>query len=463
MMKLLRNIYSSKLSRALLLAAAFCAVPSTRPQEGAHSPAIAIKAARLVDVRNRTVMNNPVVLIEGDTIQAVGSALKIPSGASILDLGESTLLPGLIDCHTHLLTSLDSTKGDDEDAAILSVVKLSTAERALLGAANAREMLEAGFTTVRDLGNSGLNGDVALRNAIRAGWVEGPNMVVSTRALAGIGGQAPSVARPAQILVNEEYAIITGDTEARKAVRQAAYDGADLIKVIVDGSATTLTQSEMVAIVDEAHRAHLKVAAHATSSEAVQVAVTAGVDSVEHAYEVSDGSLEEMAKKGIFLVPTDGPADSYMDKSILTFDEQRKSQAQMTPFVDSNRHRLQRALRAGVPIAAGSDIYFRRRNITRGQASLRMLRAYADSGMPPVEVMRTATLNAARLLGMENQRGSIEAKYSADIIALRLDPLADINALNHIEFVMKGGVVVKNTLQPTGQRQSDAGPHLPSN
>jgi imidazolonepropionase-like amidohydrolase len=453
------NSRSSKLRFAIAVATVWCAAAWPQAHKDAHSYVTAIKSAKLIDVRHQTVVSDPVVLIEGGVIRAVGSKLRIPAGARILDLGSLTLLPGLIDCHTHLLDSLDFAK-DDEDNRILTITKLSTAERALLGAANAREMLEAGFTTVRDLGNSGLNGDIALRNAINAGWVVGPTMLVSTRALAGVGGQVPGLIRPAQILVDEEYSLVTGEADARRAVRQAAYDGADVVKVIVDGSSTTLDADEVRAIVEEAHRSHLKVAAHATSAMAVQIAVTAGVDSVEHAYEASDASLQEMAEKGIFLVPTDGTLDSYPETAVLNDDERQSREDRLSRFVNNNRQRLRRAVRAGVPIAAGSDIDYKRQTMTRGQASLRMFRAYADSGMPPMDVLRTATVNAAKLLGVEGERGSIEPGYAADIIAVLGDPLADVQAVDRVVFVMKGGLVIKTTsaIVPRGERAPDPDP-----
>jgi imidazolonepropionase-like amidohydrolase len=423
----------------LLLAGGYVALAQSRQPAGM----LVLRAARLLDVRAGAVVHDAVVIVEGNKIKAAGSNLPMPHGARVVDLGDVTLLPGLIDCHTHLLLAFDGDKSD-EDSGIATITQMSTAKRALLGAANAREMLDAGFTTVRDLGNSGNGGDLALRDAINAGWVPGPRMLVSTRALAPVGGQAPRVVPEAQGLINQEYAVITGTNEARRAVRQAAYDGADWIKVIVDGSANTLSLEEMSAIVDEAHTAGLRVAAHATSDAALRIAATAGVDSIEHAYEVSDATLALMSAKKIFLVPTDGPVGSYLESANMTAEQRAQAEERMKPFVAGNQDRLRRAIKAGVRIAAGSDVYYRRSTKTRGQASLRMLEAYAADGMPPIDVVRAATLNAADLLRLPT--GSIEAGLTADIIAVRGDPLKDVSSLKEATFVMKGGRIEKEIL-----------------
>ena len=213
------------------------------------------------------------------------------------------------------------------------MVQLGPAKRALLGAKLAREMLEAGFTSVRDLGNSGINADIALRDAINNGDVSGPRMFVSTRALSPVGGQFQSLTPEAQQLINQEYVQITGVDEARKAVRQAIYDGADCIKIIANTGNRRLSFEEMKVIVEEAKRANLPVAAHATDGDGPSMrAAEAGVNSIEHAYTISDTVLNLMAKKNIFLVPTDA-------SGVVRYQE-----------------RIKRALKAGVRIAIGSDI-----------------------------------------------------------------------------------------------------------
>jgi imidazolonepropionase-like amidohydrolase len=220
---------------------------------GENKQILAIRASRLIDGKGETSLKDAVVLVEGEKISAVGSAVQIPRSAKVIDLGDATLLPGLIDAHTHLLLEMDGSNVLLQDIEMLRIVATrSTAERALLGAKLGREDLEAGITTVRDLGNSGLNGDVALRRAIQNGWVPGPRMVSSTRALAAQGGQFGPLTPVAQNLIGEEYVTIRSPESARQAVRQALYEGAGCIKVIVNGLPADVTSDEMKAIVEEA-------------------------------------------------------------------------------------------------------------------------------------------------------------------------------------------------------------------
>ncbi len=405
----------------------------------------AVKCGHLIDVKAGASLAGAVILIENGRITAAGPGVKVPAGARVIDLGAATVLPGLIDVHTHLLTNLDPEKGDEQFNGTM-FTQMSPAKRALLGAGMARETLEAGFTTVRDLGNSGTNGDVALRDAIHEGWVTGPRMAVSTRALSPIGGQFGGLSALGRQLVPLEYVEVTGADEARRAVRSAIFDGASVIKVIVN-TAITLSLDEMKAIVDEAHRNGLKVAAHAIGDEPTRVAAQAGVDSIEHAYTVPDDALRLMAEKKIYLVPTDYPADEIVKLSGRhTPEEEKAMRPQLEAGVAASRERLKRALQAGVPIAAGSDEYYAVPGQTRGEAACTIFRAYAGAGMKPLDILRAATLNAADLLGWQKQVGSLEPGRYADLIAVPGDPLADIGELEKIGFVMKGGVVVRDEM-----------------
>lgn len=437
----------------LVGAASVCvllATVSATPQvtEGSTTR-VAIRAARLIDGKNETVMKNAVVLVEGERITAVGPGLAIPAGTRVIDLGDATLLPGLIDAHTHLLWEMDGANGASEDEEMLRIVATqSTAERALLGAKLGKEDLEAGITTVRDLGNSGVNGDVALRRAFDRGWLPGPRMVNSTRALAAQGGQFGPLTPEAQKLIEEEYVTIRGAESARQAVRQALFDGARCIKVIVNGSPASVTLEELKAIVEEAHAAGVKVAAHAIGDKETRIAAEAGVDSIEHAYIVPDEVLKMMAEKHIYLVPTDVTMQTVEDitfgKRQSTAEERSKLEKEYKPFVEGERQRLRRARSMGVPIAAGSDMYWAIPGKTRGQDSLLVYETYAEAGMTPTEIIRAATQNAAELLGMQDRIGTLEPNKLADIIAVPDDPMQDIKALEHAVFVMKGGTVVLN-------------------
>lgn len=430
-----------------LFASALAQTPGQPPTPAKR---VAVRAARMLDVRSGNVVANAVVIVENGRIQSAGSGLAIPAGTEVIDLGGAMLLPGLSDSHTHLLQNYDKKLGGDDPNMILTVTQLGTTRRALLGALQAREMLEAGFTSVRDLGNSGWNGDVALRDAIRSNWVVGPRLFASTRALSAAGGQFGNVSAEMQKILEQEYVVVSGVEDARRAVRQAFYDGADLIKVIVNTGARVVSLEELKVIVEEAHRVNRKVSAHAIGNAATRIAAEAGVDSIEHAYTIPDDALKMMADKKIFLVPTDFPSEYYLPPN-LTPAEQQAALQNVRGFTSGSRERLARAIRMGVRISAGSDSYYAEPNMTRGQTSKLMFRAYAESGMTPIEIIRAATINNAELfMGERALFGSIEAGRFADLIAVAGDPLKDVKELEQVRFVMKGGVVFKDELTRRG-------------
>ena len=427
---------------------ALASAPLTAQQQ-APAPPVALRAARMLDVKAGRIVQNAVVLTQGSNITAAGANVAVPAGARVLDLGDVTLLPGLIDTHTHLLQNYNGIYEGDDPNMVLTVATLGTTRRALLGAYTGRQDLEAGITTVRDLGNSGWDGDVALRDAINAGQVTGPRMIVSTRALSAAGGQFGRLAPEAQKLIENEYVVVGNVGEARKAVQQAVYDGADVIKVIVNTGPRVVSLEEMKAIVEEAALAGRKVAAHAIGDQATRIAAEAGVASIEHGYVIPDDVLKIMAQKHIYLVPTDYPADFYLRLlPPARLSAEPGLREGMNTMVRANAERIGRALRLGVPIAFGSDEYYNVPGTTRGQASLLPLHAYAAAGMTAIQVLRAATTDAAELLGKSNRIGSLEAGHLADIIAVPGDPLADLTTLDRVSFVMKGGEVVRGPAVP---------------
>ena len=405
---------------------------------------IVVRAGTLIDVESGVARSNQLILIEGEKIKAIGATLAIPAGAKVIDLSRATVLPGLIDAHTHLLTNNKGRVFGDE-ALILVVTQMNLAERALLGAAMAKETLEAGITTVRDLGNSGWNGDVALRNAINNGWVIGPRMFVSTRALAPVGGQFGPVTPETRNIIEQEFVQITGADEARRAVRQAINDGADWIKVIAHrGGGVSLALDELKAIVEEAHRARRKVAVHASNDQSAHLALDAGVDSIEHGWSLSDDVLKVMAEKKVFLVPTDASWDMWVEVNGVN----SPYAAQTKSVFEGTQKRLRRAIELGVAVAAGSDNYYQFK-WTHGVASImRIVRSSRDAGVSPIEIIRGATIRAAELLGWQDRLGSIREGKFADLIAVEGNPLQDITVLEHVSFVVKGGVVIKNEFSP---------------
>lgn len=423
----------------LLLTAPLAAQAPTAP------PITALRAARMLDVRSGAIVSNAVVLISGERIRDAGAGLTIPAGAKVIDLGNVTLLPGLIDVHTHLLQNYSGALEGDDPNMLLTVAAMGNTRRALLGAAMGREDLEAGITTVRDVGNSGWGGDVALRDAINSGWVPGPRIVASTRALSAAGGQFGSMAPEVQSLIANEYAVVSGVEETRRAVRQAFYDGADVIKVIVNTGPRVVSLEELKVMVEEAKLVGKKVAAHAIGAHATAIAAQAGVASIEHAYTIPDSVLQMMKAKGIFLVPTDYMPEFYLGigTPAATPEEQKQREAGTKGFTSGSRERLRRAITMGVRVAFGSDEYYQVPGLTRGEATLRSLRAYSDAGMSPIQVIRAATVDAADLIGWSGRVGAIEKLKLADIIAVPGNPLEDIRALEKVSFVMKGGKVVR--------------------
>ena len=426
------------------MAALLCAAAPLTAQT--PPPVSVIRAARMIDVRSGAVIRNAMIVVEGGRIRSAGPATTPPANAQVIDLGDATMLPGLIDAHTHLLQNYEGRLGGDDPNMLLTVATMSPARRALLGAKMAREDLEAGITTVRDVGNSGRNGDVALRDAIDAGWVEGPRMIVSTRALSSAGGQFGELQPAAQSLVDEEYAVVTTPDDARRAVQQAFYDGADVIKVIVNTGPRIVSLATMRAIVDEAHRAGKRVAAHAIGDTATLIAAEAGVNSIEHAYIVPDTVLRIMARKGIYLVATDYPASFYVDVfgGTMTDAGRARALAGAQRIATGNADRLRRARAMGVKIAFGSDEYYDAPGMTRGEASLLPLQAYQEAGMPPIDILRAATINAADLLGLGDRIGTLEPGKLADVIAVDGNPLDDMKLLRKVRFVMKAGRIIEH-------------------
>ena len=430
-------------------------------QLAAQTPASVtlVKAARLLDPRTGNVLSPAAVLIESGKIKEVGAASRVqadaPAGIKTIDLGSATLLPGLIDSHTHLLLdvivppeaeSARHLNGEFAPALLLAIVE-SPSKRVLLGAQLAREDLESGFTTVRNLGHSGIDGDVALRNAIKAGGVPGPRILSSGRKLITPGSYLQNL-NPAlaESIMQQEFHRIEGPDAARQAVRENVFHDVDVIKVTVDDD---LTLAEMTAILEEAHRQHLKVAAHAISAGSIQTAIDGDADSIEHGNDVTDEQLKMMRDKGIFfdITPTfwSGFFTKIAEPSIV-LSPARKSE--LAASDDRRRQKVasftQRILKSGVKFAAGSDMCWFYPGKTRGQASATMFAHLHDAGMPPLDILRAVTTNAAEMLGWQDRVGAIEPGKFADLVGVAGDPIADITELERVQFVMKGGQVVRN-------------------
>ena len=403
-----------------------------------------IHAGRVFDSEHATFLSARDILVRRGNIDSVAEHITAPAGARVVDLSRYSVLPGLIDSHTHLLY-LESPAGELTTQGASAVIVEGTPLRALHGAARARTFLAAGITTVRDLGNSGHFGDIALRDAIRDGSVDGPRMVAAGPGLSPEGGQFPGLQSGYRAIAEEEYRIVRGPQDAALGVRENVTYGADVIKIYSNNTPNkgSLSVDEMRAIVDEARRLHVKVTAHATSDEAVWRAATAGVDGIEHAYQVADSTLALMKQKGIFMVPTDLDSATVLRYATRSQGKFTASPAQVATFLNGQRDRLRRALKIGVTIAAGSDNYLDM-GMPQGEAARHNLFAYSEAGMPNLSVLQAATWNASRLLGLENHIGIVKAHAFADIIAVEGDPATDIHALERVRFVMKQGTVYVN-------------------
>ena len=419
---------------------------------GAQAPApapaaVVVKAGRVLDARAGTYRTNQGIWIEGGRIRQVGGFDDVraaaPKDVTLIDLGQKAVLPGLIDVHTHLLDAMDP--GDSPaDSLILTLTKESPTRRALLGAAMAREILEGGFTTVRNVGHSGVDGDVSLRDAIRSGWLPGPRVVAAARKIAPYGGQVlPVQSGVVQSLVELEFLTATNPAEGRRAVLENVRVGADVIKVVADDGGRVIDEETMKAIVEEAHRADRRVAVHATTKPGVHSAIAAGVDSIEHGDEATDEQFQTMRTKGIALDPTLWPREMLpIPRSMANLPNLESIAA---GWVSQERAKLDRARKAGVKIVFGSDMWFGYPQRTRGQATRLVLESLQTSfGMTAADALRAATVGAAELLNSPGITGTIEANAFADLIAVDGDPLTSLTDLEKIVFVMKGGAIIRD-------------------
>jgi len=408
-----------------------------RPQAPRH---VHLRSARMLDVDKGEVLEPGNLLVRDDRIVAVAPD-TVPDDATTVDLGDLTLLPGLMDMEVNLLL------GGPDHRSPLTAVQDDPAVRTLRAVANARRTLRAGFTTVRNLGlfiqTGGLLLDVALKKAIDLGWVDGPRVVPAGHAITPTGGHLdPTMFQafaPHVLPLTVEEGIADGVSQVRKAVRYQIKHGAQVIKVCASGGimshtgpagAQQYSDEELRAIADEAHRAGLKVAAHAHGDDGIRAAIEAGIDCIEHGSLMSDETLDLMIERGTFLVPTTYLADG-MDTSQAAPELQAKA-AEVFPRA---KETIRKAVARGARIACGTDAPA----IPHGRNAKELL-ALVDRGMTPLGAIRAATTVAAELIGVED-RGRLEAGLLADVIAVPGDPTADIGATEDVRFVMKGGRV----------------------
>lgn len=416
----------------------FCLLCLVASDEVLAQDLIYVRAGRLVDVVNARVLNDQTIVVRGERIESVGpsASISIPAYARVIDLGNSTVLPGLIDAHVHLT--------GDPDAQGYERLAASVPRNALFGAANARRTLNAGFTTVRNIGASGY-ADVALRDAIDHGDVPGPRMRVAAHALGVTGGHCDNNLLPPEYDARGG-GIADGPWEIRKRIRENVKFGADLTKFCATGGvlskgtsvgAQQYSLEEMIAIVAESHQRNRRVAAHAHGTEGIKAAIQAGVDSIEHASLIDDEGIEMARDAGTFLV-----MDIYVDTYILEMGEAAgflpESLEKERIVGQAQRDNFRKAHLAGVRMAFGTDA-----GVYPHGNNAKQFAYMVEYGMTPMEAIRAATVNAAELLDWRGDVGAIQPGMYADIIAVRGNPLEDIRELEDVRFVMKGGLVHK--------------------
>ncbi|KEQ29713.1 amidohydrolase family protein [Pedobacter antarcticus] len=429
-----------------LLFTVLCCIPILL---SAQSNKYLIKAGQMFDSGNGTFVKGCFILVSGNKIIEVKKEQELTdkerADYTLLDLSGYTVLPGLIDAHTHLLFREELKPHMDYSAQ--SLLKTLTMEgdayRAIYGTVRANAYLQEGITAVQDLGNSGQFADIALMNAIDNGLVPGPRMRSSGPGLASEGGQLPGVIYKHRHLADDEYRIVNGRDEIIKAVRENVNQGATVIKIFADNvpNRTSLSVQEMESAVKEAHRYGLRVTAHATDAESIHNAVLAGVDGIEHGYNVQDSTLQLMAKRGVILVPTDGDSTVMANYARIAYPGEDSS-ADMASYLKRLAKRLNRAIKMGVTIAAGSDDYIDV-NLPYGLPSKHTLIGYHEAGVSIPDVLKFATVNAAKQLNWEKRIGIIRKGYLADIIAVDINLENDINSILQVHFVMKDGVIYK--------------------
>src|SRR2546426_1276255 len=409
---------------------------------------IVLKAARLFDGKSKTLAQNGVVIVQGNKIVDAGSNLPAPTDAQVIDLGDATLSPGFMDGHTHL--TLDFSGNYNERR--LKEIGLNVSEHAIAATNYARATVEAGFTTVRDLGSRFVGSkefvDVALRNSINKGVIVGPRMLVATFGIGATGGHFDSDSRFRDFLFGREpdYSdgIADGPEEIRKAVRFEVKNGADVIKAAVSGGVLSMTDevdtpqlspAEMAALVDESHQLRKKVAVHCHGDQAAREAIEAGVDSIEHGSFMKPETLTRMKNKGTFLTPTLMATEWIMSK-LDNYPPALQAKAKAAAAARSEMFRS--AVKMGVKISFGTDAAV----FPHGQ-NAKEFKLMVDLGMAPIDALKSATASDAELLGIAQEVGTLEKGKLADVIAMPSDPTSDITATERVSFVMKEGKIVR--------------------
>ncbi len=446
------------LNRAVTLASTLavllpiCAQAQPAPAAPAPGSAVrVIKAGRLIDPETGTAAANQVIVIEGDRIKAVGANLPIPQGAEVIDLSQMSVLPGLVDAHTHMAITYKEIP--ENNVYYYTYVQDSTPLRAIQAASNGMQLLASGFTVIRDVGNNALYADTALRAAIEQGWLPGPTVIPSGPMIGSTGGQywpTPEMYKHHDIMY-PEYIDANSPEEITRAVRENLLFGAKTIKICVDCKPWGYSVEDMQLVVREAAKGGAKVDGHCQTPEGVQRAIDAGIHIISHGRAVTPEHHAQMAKKGMFLASTDTPFTRYRGT------EQAFQQAVA---------QLRSAWEKGVLVTFSTDMdYWNERMkrddgswMTRGDLTIDFLRTWKAAGIPNADILKAMTINGYKAADLIAERGPIKPGLYADLIAVPGNPLDDIDSLRNVQFVMKNGVVYKRNGRIEPEKFLNPGP-----
>ena len=427
----------------------FLAVPAVAQTA---APIIAIKAGRLIDPETGSATNNQIIVVEGERIKAVGANLSIPTGATIIDLSKLTVLPGLVDTHTHM--ALTYKEQPENNYYYLTFVTDSTALRAIQAASNGIQLLNSGFTVIRDVGNNAMYADTALRQAIEQGWLPGPTVIPSGPIIGSTGGQlwpTPEMYKEHKLMF-PEYIDADSRDEIVKAIRQNMLFGARTIKLCVDCKPWGYSVDDIKLAIAEAAKGGCKVEGHVQTADGAQRAIDAGIYIIAHGNALTPDHHRQMAEKGIFRAGTDTPFTKY-----------RGSEAAFKQTVA----KLRDAWEKKVPLTFSTDFDYwneRMKNdqngewLTRGEMTIAFLETWKAANIPPADILRAITINGYKAADVIKERGPIKAGFFADLIAVSGDPLSDIDALRNVQFVMKNGMVFKKDGVMTPEKFFHPGP-----
>ena len=399
----------------------------------AAAQTVALRAGHVIDAATGAVAKNQVILVENGKITSVGAAVAIPKDAQVVDLSNEWVMPGLIDAHTHLTLTEIPGKAPFE----ASYLKEGSALRGLRGLHNAQIILQAGFTTVREVGNEANYACSDLKRAFKEGWFDGPTMQCAGKIIGPFGGQSGNIPPEQGEFWKWEYIDADSPDAIRRGIHENIYYGADVIKLVADNSAFHYSEGDIRVAVEEAHAAGRPVAVHVYGGAAADNVIRGGADSVEHGFELTDEQLRLMKEKGTFLVGTDFPT-AHLAGLSPSNDVLANADVLGKKIID----RLGRAHRMGVKMAFGSDTVTEMPGRTRADMMMDYLAVWRTAGVPPADILKAMTTNGAELLRIGKERGAITAGLFADIIAMPGDPLEDVESLRKVNFVMKNGKIV---------------------